>query len=49
MFDKIVADLLPIDYNTYIDKIKNETKRYEKIWNKYNEKYFKRRKFKTKY
>ena len=30
----------PNDYNTYIDKIKNETKRYEKIWNKYNEKYF---------
>lgn len=37
---KKIEEVVTKDYNTYIDKIKNEVKRYEKIWNKYNEKYF---------
>ena len=36
-----IKEVVTKDYNTYYEKIKNEVKRYNEIWRKYNDNYFK--------
>lgn len=37
---KIIEEVVSNDYNRYKDRIKNETKRYNLLWDQYNDKYF---------
>ena len=37
---KKIEEVVTKEYNKYLDKIKSETKRYNDIWKKYNDKYF---------
>lgn len=37
---KKIEEVVTKEYNKYLDKIKSETKRYNDIWKKYNNKYF---------
>jgi hypothetical protein len=39
--EKLIEEVVSKDYETYKDRIDDETKRYEELWNNYNDTYFK--------